>query len=267
MNFTSIKNIVDVLNESMSFVNDYGIRPLDKETLEKFRMLQSRLKIEFDALDIETEFANSDSTEAGFLVRKLDEYLYKPANVVKMMLVKQEELEQRRNVLIERLRNKNEEAVIIHYNAEIFQQVMSFRYDVELCSDSIIVQVDKLRQMCSNPKRVSQLQHEELDSQKRENLQKRSQASRTRNFKDIIQYPDKDKLLERLHELIDGKSGADVGAVLLNACSINPYLTRRPTQAEFESEFELIGSWQAISNYMNENSEKALVKANRIAIF
>ena len=65
MNFNPIKNIVDVLNESMSFVNDYGIRPLDKETLEKFRMLQSRLKTEFDALDIETEFVNSDSTEAG----------------------------------------------------------------------------------------------------------------------------------------------------------------------------------------------------------
>ena len=88
-----------------------------------------------------------------------------------------------------------------------------------------------------------------------------------KSFRDIIQYPDKDKLLERLHELIDGKGGADVGAVLLNAYSIKPYLTGKPTQAEFKSEFELRGTWQAISNYMNENSEKALAKANRIVIF
>ena len=86
-------------------------------------------------------------------------------------------------------------------------------------------------------------------------------------FRNIIQYSNKEKLVKRLHELIDGKGGADVGAVLLNAYYINPYLTRRPTQAEFESEFKLIGSWQAISNYMDENSEKALAKANRIVIF
>ena len=44
MNFTPIKNIVDVLNESMSFVNDYGIRPLDKETLENFTSNLKKLK-------------------------------------------------------------------------------------------------------------------------------------------------------------------------------------------------------------------------------
>lgn len=92
-------------------------------------------------------------------------------------------------------------------------------------------------------------------------------AIKSSKFSDIIQYPNKDELLKRLHELIDGKGGAEVGAVLLNAWLINSYLTRRPTKAEFESEFELIGSWQAISNYMNDNSEKALEKANRIVIF
>ena len=123
MNFGQIKNIVDILNESMSFVNSYGVYPLDKKTLEKFHTLQSRLKTEFNALDIETEFLNGNNAESVFYLHKLDEYLYKPANVVKMMLVKQEELVQRRNTLIERLRNEDEEAVIIHYNAKVFQQV------------------------------------------------------------------------------------------------------------------------------------------------
>lgn len=86
-------------------------------------------------------------------------------------------------------------------------------------------------------------------------------------FRDIIQYSDKDKLLKRLHELIDGKSGADVGAVLLNAYFIKPYLTRRPKKKEFESEFELIGSWSAISNYMSENNQNAIDLANKIVIF
>lgn len=31
MNFGQIKNIVDILNESMSFVNSYGVYPLDKK--------------------------------------------------------------------------------------------------------------------------------------------------------------------------------------------------------------------------------------------
>lgn len=93
------------------------------------------------------------------------------------------------------------------------------------------------------------------------------ESGRKGSFRDIIQYPDKDKLLGRLHELIDGKKGADVGAVLLNAYFIKSYLTRRPTQAEFESEFELIGSWSAISNYMSENNQNALDKANKIVIF
>lgn len=94
-----------------------------------------------------------------------------------------------------------------------------------------------------------------------------SNKRKSRRFSDIIQYPDKQKLLDRLHYLIDGKYGADVGAVLMNAYYFNTYLTRKPTQAEFESEFALIGKWQAITNYMNENSEKALQKANKILIF
>lgn len=92
-------------------------------------------------------------------------------------------------------------------------------------------------------------------------------AIKSSKFSDIIQYPNKDELLKRLHKLIDGKRGAGVGAVLLNAWYINPYLTRRPTKTEFESEFELIGSWSAISNYMSENNQNAIDLANKIVIF
>lgn len=95
---------------------------------------------------------------------------------------------------------------------------------------------------------------------------KKNSTKKQPKFSDIIQYEDKDKLLKRLHELIDGKSGADVGAVLLKALQ-EKFITRRPYQGEFESEFQLIGSWGAISNYMDGESNKAILKAENIVIF
>lgn len=94
----------------------------------------------------------------------------------------------------------------------------------------------------------------------------RTTKTRDKTFSDLIQYRDKEALLKRLHFLIDGKSGADVGAVLLKAQQ-QGYLTECPTKAEYESEFSLVGSWQAIHNYMNPGNSNALVKANKIIIF
>lgn len=86
------------------------------------------------------------------------------------------------------------------------------------------------------------------------------------SFRNIIQYKDPEIFLKRLHGLIDGKKGADVGCVLLKAKQEN-YITRNPTKDEYKSEFELIGSWSAITNYLSENNENALERANRIVIF
>lgn len=70
------------------------------------------------------------------------------------------------------------------------------------------------------------------------------------DFRGIIQYEDKEKLIMRLHSMIDGKGGKDVGLVL-NRALTDHYLTRLPHQDEFTSEFELIGSWQGIHKYAN----------------
>lgn len=93
-----------------------------------------------------------------------------------------------------------------------------------------------------------------------------SQKEENTSFRSIIQYEDPDKLLNRLHQLIDGRSGADVGCVLLKARQEN-YITRNPKKKEFLSEFELIGTWQAITNYFSDNNLKALARANTIVIF
>ena len=86
------------------------------------------------------------------------------------------------------------------------------------------------------------------------------------DFRKIIQYEDKDRLLNRLHKLIDGKSGAGVGAVLLKAKK-EGYLTKCPNGKEYVSEFTLVGSWAAIKKYLNPNTSTAESNADNIVIF
>lgn len=108
---------------------------------------------------------------------------------------------------------------------------------------------EHFRQDNSNQKKI-------IPSQKEENT----------SFRSIIQYDDPDKLLKRLHQLIDGRSGADVGCILLKAKQEN-YIIKNPTRKQFLSEFKLIGTWQAITNYLSDNNQNALDRANRIVIF
>lgn len=86
------------------------------------------------------------------------------------------------------------------------------------------------------------------------------------SFRSIIQYEDKERLLGRLHKLIDGKQGADVGAVLLKAKK-EKYLTKCPNEKEYISEFTLVGSWAAIKKYLNTNTPTAEGNADNIVIF
>lgn len=86
------------------------------------------------------------------------------------------------------------------------------------------------------------------------------------DFADIIQYEDKERLLKRFHDLVDGRKGADVGCVFLRAW-YEHLITRFPTRKEFEAEFTLIGSWSAIHNYMSDNNQNALDRANKIVFF
>ena len=85
-------------------------------------------------------------------------------------------------------------------------------------------------------------------------------------FRALVLHPEPERLVERLHELIDGRSGASVGSVLFK-CMQEKWLSRKPTQTEFCSEFSLKGTWSAIHNYMDENNGNAWAKAERVVIF
>ena len=104
---------------------------------------------------------------------------------------------------------------------------------------------------------------DESDMDEKQSIIKRPKSI---SFSDIIQYDDKERFLKRLHGLIDGRRGADVGCVILRALQEN-LITRLPTQKEFESEFKIIGSWTAIHNYMSDKNMNALDRANKIVFF
>ena len=98
---------------------------------------------------------------------------------------------------------------------------------------------------------------------------KNTKKDKNPNFRDCIQYKDKEELINRLHELIDGKQGCDVGYVLLK-CRIDGLTTRNPTRAEMESEFPSVNYDSSVRNYLTEDSlsdNGKVAKAGQIVIF
>lgn len=133
--------------------------------------------------------------------------------------------------------------------SELFSKIQAFLSEIR-------IEYEKLAKGTNS----NNSKHKEVIPNQKEKVKKDT------SFRSIIQYEDPDKLLNRLHQLIDERSGADVGCVLLKAYQEN-YITKKPTKKQFLSEFELIGSWSAITNYLNENNENALERANRIVFF
>lgn len=78
---------------------------------------------------------------------------------------------------------------------------------------------------------------------------------RKKTFYDALLIPEEDKIafIKTLHSLIDGKRGRDVGVVLSAAMMQNKI--RKPTRAEYESEFKLHGTWNAIYKYLDDESD------------
>ena len=70
-------------------------------------------------------------------------------------------------------------------------------------------------------------------------------------FADLIQHPDKEKVLKRLHFLIDGHGGKQV-AVILRRTFEEKLITKLPSAKEFSSEFKDVkGKWDSIKKYLS----------------
>lgn len=241
MDIESIREFVALLGESAVFMHFIDANPITPDDYASYQRLRPALNGSFFyQLDIDTEFYNEmDINRKKEIIRTLEQHLETPARNTKDLLPSHADL---RNLLNQAYLDDIKNDTATQLEAEYYAGLLEFRTEIEHIADSIIAKVSEMR-CYLNQRGTTKV-----------------------SIRNIIQYEDKDKLLERLHKLIDGKGGADVGAVFLKA-KLDGYITRTPTQKEFRSEFELIGSWQGISNYFNENSENALSKSNTITIF
>ena len=76
------------------------------------------------------------------------------------------------------------------------------------------------------------------------------------SFQTVLQCnPDEiSNVMERLHALLDGKSGMQVALVLAAAKYKYHYLIAFPTEKQYTSEFELNGTWRAVTSYISAHT-------------
>ena len=79
----------------------------------------------------------------------------------------------------------------------------------------------------------------------------RKKAKKNVVFANLIQHPDKELVLKRLHDLIDGHGGIQVAVILRRALE-DKLITKHPNEKEFFSEFKnVIGKWDSIKKYLS----------------
>lgn len=61
-------------------------------------------------------------------------------------------------------------------------------------------------------------------------------------------------ILSRLHQLLDGKGGMHVALVLAAAKHKYHYLLAYPTEKQYTSEFDLSGTWRAVTSYISAHT-------------
>ena len=154
--------------------------------------------------------------------------------------------------------------VVVPKTAQIGKYFFKHRKHVDAKQRMALFEFIKMIELIEEEKKPKREKTEIINKGKNE--QASSKMISKNLFYNIIQYEQPELLLEKLHQLIDERKGADVGCVLLK-CLQDGYITRRPTQKEFKSEFTLDGSWTSIHNYMDDNNENALDRANRVIIF
>lgn len=117
--------------------------------------------------------------------------------------------------------------------------------------------------------------------QQGENTKKKERKCHKNTFEDIVQYSKvedgedigKKLVLERLHYLIDGKTGKAVGLVIRKAW-IDKLITDFPTMDTFKTEFVINtdngkgekSNWEAIRKYFGREKIEYDIKANDIII-
>ena len=85
---------------------------------------------------------------------------------------------------------------------------------------------------------------------------KNQSVSKSQSFDSLLQCPkeQKEHVLSRLHDLLDGKGGKHVAIILMAAKQKYSLLLDIPTENQYTSEFVLSGTWRAVTNYIKKHT-------------
>ena len=91
------------------------------------------------------------------------------------------------------------------------------------------------------------------------NVDQTGQNGTTPRFETLLQCSKEQvsNVLARLHELLDNKGGMQVALVLAAAKYKYHYLIAFPTEKQYTSEFELNGTWRALTSYLSAHTTSA----------
>ena len=80
--------------------------------------------------------------------------------------------------------------------------------------------------------------------------------AKDQSFSKILQCPkvERQRVISRLHELLDGKGGMHVALVLAAAKHKYHYLIAYPTEKQYRSEFSLRGTWRGVTSYLKSHT-------------
>ena len=82
---------------------------------------------------------------------------------------------------------------------------------------------------------------------------KKNTKAKDKHFTDLMQCEDKENMLSRLHNRIDGQGGKTVALILLRAKE-DKLICKLPSKKEFCSEFKnMEGTWRSISHFFSPN--------------
>lgn len=114
--------------------------------------------------------------------------------------------------------------------SELFSKIQAFLSEIR-------IEYEKLAKETNS----NNSKHKEVIPNQKEEVKKDT------SFRSLIQYEDKDKLLERLHFLIDPnpKKGSLIAAIIQKAY-IDGHILELPNEATFRSEFKLDCTWEAV---------------------
>lgn len=151
------------------------------------------------------------------------------------------------------------------YIGKASKEAGSFKRDLEAEFSTLLLKTEQeyIRDFTNNFDYIGQDEKNKLLEYANAYIEYSSQTYSTpvvvyeESFNDLVEHPNKEKLMAKLHDLLDHKKGKGV-AVVMRALQDLKFIRKNESVAKLHSlitaEFEDIGSVKNFRNYMNETS-------------